>query len=133
MNALEFCYTLQGFAELSLSKTPTGEQWALIKEKLETVENECDSVETAMSPSMFVMWIRGFVEITDAAKVSQKQWTVIKEHLGLVFRKVTIETVDDEPDYTDILDQIKKEAEKQDPGHLPRIHFVIQDHYKEYH
>ena len=127
MNALEFCYTLQGFAELSLSKTPTAEQWTLIKEKLESGVTTFDGDETAMSPLMFTTWLRGFVEITKAEKITAKQWTVIKEHLTLVFRKVTVETVDDEPDYNDILEQIKKEADKQDPRHPwgpggPEIH-----------
>ena len=119
MNALEFCYTLQGFAELSLSKTPTAQQWALIKEKLETVESDYDDGQTAMSPLMFATWLRGFVEITNAEKISAKQWAVIREHLGLVFTKVTTETVDDEFDSSKILDEIRKEVEKKQPWDRP--------------
>ena len=121
MNALEFCYTLQGFAELSLSKTPTAEQWTLIKEKLESVESDDDAGQSAMSPLMFATWLRGFVEITNAEKISAKQWIVIREHLGLVFKKVTIETVDDEFDSSKILDEIRKEVEKKQPWDRPYV------------
>ena len=120
MNALEFCYSLQGFAELSLSKTPTVEQWALIKEKLQSVESGDYDGGQGMSPIMFVTWLRGFVEITNPEKLSAQQWTVIREHLGLVFTKVTTETVEDDVfDPSDILDQIKKEVEKKDKPWAP--------------
>lgn len=114
MYALEFCYSLQGFAELSLSKAPTGEQWAVIKEKLDDVEYGEESYQGMMDPQSFVNWLKGFVQIAAPKKLTIKQWTVIKEHLGLVFTKVTIETVEDSPliDVEEIMKEIEDRQTK---------------------
>lgn len=110
MNALEFCYSLQGFAELTLSKTPTAQQWAAIKEKLESVEDGAEVQSGGgFTPVIFVAWLVGFVEISDPQKITARQWSVIREHLELIFTKVTTETVESDPfDMKKILDEIEK-------------------------
>lgn len=122
MKALEFCYSLQGFAELTLCKSPTKEQWAAICAKAQAVDlkdDECYSGK--MSPLNFATWLIGFIEISEAKVVTEKQWKIVREHLSLVFTKVTKEDLDEPSnvDFEDILDKIKKEADKKKPWVWP--------------
>lgn len=88
MKAIDFCYKLQGFVEIS-NVVPSDEQLLVILNLLDEVELEKPTSKTSMDPNNFVVWMRGWKEIVQPSSIDDTAWVVIQDHLQAVFLKVT--------------------------------------------
>jgi len=95
MNAVNFCYTLQGFIELNTDRPPTKEEWERIVEMFKNVTSDDidDDEDGSMKATDFVVWLKGWVNIAQPTDINSTQWAVIKDHLKIVFVKVTPDRV----------------------------------------
>jgi len=135
ITAEDFCYKLQGFAEIG-GTLPTNAQWNRIMELADEVTppSDYDSATVLMRPDQFANWLKGFIEIADRPNaILPKQWTIIQDHLALVFTKVTPDRNVEEcknkflgVDLEEILEKINKEKNEpwkkgvQYPSILPQ-------------
>lgn len=94
MNAIDFCYSLQGFAELTLDSAPNSSEWKKIVNLLNAIDQHTDTEEVPDEMVMakdFVRWLNGWILLADSNHngIEAEQWTIIKGHLGIVFNKIT--------------------------------------------
>lgn len=84
MKPRDFCFWLQGFAEIGKINAPRDEDWEIICEHL--------ALPTVADPSLaegqFVIWLRGFVEVAQTTP-EPHQWDYIVKRLQELFTKVT--------------------------------------------
>lgn len=119
MKPIEFCYWLQGFAEITGCEHPNVPQWEVVIAALKTVELKDYPETTLLRASNFVTWLKGYVEISQVGAPNEHEWSIIKEHLQLVFVKVTsapekvAQTAKDKT-FEEIVKEIKDDMDKKE-------------------
>lgn len=117
MDARDFCYWLNGFAEIAQPSGVDDTQWSCIVEHLDLVDlNLGADTEECIDA---VLQIRGFVSVTSKRTPSPGEWQGIVQIVTNCFEKIT-NSGKQSPTGTNVLDdladRLKEFTEKRDPN-----------------
>ena len=118
MTPRDFCFWLQGYAEVSNVTNPTDDEWTIVCDHL-----KLSTIEDGTSPEgQFIIWLCGFVDLAQTTPHTD-QWNYITERLQNIFTKVIGDAAEAREKLGPILFQLPPGMHQEHPViNFPRDH-----------